>query len=170
MTAAVFVDTNVLVYASDGRDRVRNERASAWVAHLWRTQSGRVSAQVLSEYYATVTRKLVPGLTREDAWQDVQLLLRWRPRPLDEQLLARAHELDRRHRLSWWDSLIVAAAQLEDCAVLLTEDLQDGATFGEVTVRSPFKLAIEEAGPQYGLADSPPERHRKRGRPVRARV
>lgn len=170
MTAAVFVDTNVLVYANDKRDPVRHARASAWVAHLWRTQSGRVSTQVLSEYYATMTRKLVPGLTRDDAWQDVQLLLRWRPRPVDEYVLARAQELDRRHRLSWWDTLIVAAAQLEGCAVLLTEDLQDGARFDEVVVRSPFKLAIEEAGTQYGLAAVPPERHRKRGRPARVRV
>ena len=170
MTAAVFVDTNVLVYARDSRDAARQARAGAWLAHLWRTESGRLSTQVLSEYYATMTRKLVPGLTRDEAWQHVQSLLLWRPRPVDEHLLARAQELDRRHRLSWWDSLIVAAAQLEDCAVLLTEDLQDGATFGEVTVRSPFKLAIEEAGAQYGLADSPPERHRKRGRPAGARV
>lgn len=170
MTATVFVDTNVLVYASDGRDPVRQARASAWVAHLWRTQAGRLSTQVLSEYYATMTRKLVPGLTRDEAWQDVALLLRWRPRPVDEYLLARAHELDRRHRLSWWDTLIVAAAQLDDCSLLLSEDLQDGATFGEVTVRNPFKLAIEEAGAQFGLADAPPKRHPGRGRPARVRA
>lgn len=170
MTAAVFVDTNVLVYARDGRHPSRQARAGAWLGHLWHTQSGRLSTQVLSEYYVTMTRKLVPGLTRDEAWQHVQSLLEWRPRPLDEPLLARAQELDRRHRLSWWDSLIIAAAQLEGCAVLLTEDLRDGAMFGEVTVRNPFKLAIEEASAQYGLAAAPPERHRKRGRPPRVRA
>jgi predicted nucleic acid-binding protein len=170
MTAAVFVDTNVLVYARDGRDASRQARAGAWLAHLWRTRSGRLSTQVLSEYYTTMTRKLVPGLKREEAWRHVQTLLEWGPRPLDEHLLARAHELDRRYRLSWWDTLIVAAAQLEGCAVLLTEELPDGARFDEVVVRSPFKLAIEEAGAQYGLAASLPERHRKRGRPARVRA
>ncbi len=170
MTAAVFVDTNVLVYARDNRDPVRHARAEAWVAHLWRTQAGHLSTQVLSEYYSTMTRKIVPGLTRDEAWQHVQSLLLWRPRAVDEQVLARAHELDRRHRVSWWDALIVAAAQLEGCALLLTEDLQDGARFGEVTVRNPFKLAVEEASAQYGLADAPPDRHRKRGRPARVRA
>jgi len=44
-----------------------------------------------------------------------------------------------------WDAMVVAAAQLQDCALLLTEDLHDGAVFGAVTVRSPFTLGVEEA-------------------------
>lgn len=167
MTAAVFVDTNVLVYARDSRDAIKQVRAEAWLAHLWRTQSGRLSVQVLSEYYAAMTRKLTPGLSREQAWKDVQSLLRWRPRQIDGDVIARAHDLDRLHRLSWWDALIVAAAQLEDCSVLLTEDLHDGAKFGDLTVRNPFKLAIEEAHSEYNVPDMPPARHRKRGRPLR---
>jgi predicted nucleic acid-binding protein len=168
MTAAVFVDTNVFVYARDTRDPVRQARAAQWLEHLWRTRAGRLSVQVLNEYFDTTTRKLVPGLSRDEAWQDVQLLLLgWRPRALDGQLLERAYALARGHRLSWWDALIVAAAQLQDCVILLTEDLQDGTAFGGVTVRNPFKLALEQAQPEYGLAVAAPERHRSRGRPRR---
>lgn len=171
MTAAIFVDTNVLVYARNTRDPLRQARAEQWLAHLWRSEAGRLSVQVLSEYYHTVTRKLVPSISGDEAWEDVQSLLGWRPQPVDDQMLTRAREIERRYRLSWWDSLIVGAAQLQACAVLLTEDLQDGATFGGVAVRNPFKLAIEEAQATYGLAAAlPASRHPKRGRPARVRA
>ena len=75
----VFVDTNVLVYARDASERDKQRRASAWMAHLWRTGSGRLSVQVLQEYYVTVTRKLQPGLPKKDARADVQDLLAWKP-------------------------------------------------------------------------------------------
>jgi predicted nucleic acid-binding protein len=167
MTADVFVDTNVLVYARDSGDSVRQARAAQWVEHLWRTRTGRLSVQVLNEYFATTTRKLVPGLTQDEAWQDIELWMTWRPRPLDEEVLVRAYGIARGHRLDWWDALIVAAAQLQDCVLLLSEDLQDGATFGAVTVRNPFNLALEQAQPEYGLPVAAPDRHRGRGRPRR---
>jgi len=61
MSASVFVDTNVLVYARDLRERSKQPVAARWIAQLWRERSGRTSAQVLSEFYVTVTRKLKPG-------------------------------------------------------------------------------------------------------------
>lgn len=51
--------------------------------------------------------------------------------------------------MSWWDSLIVAAAQLQNCCLLLSEDLQNGATYGGVTVRNPFELGVAEARATY---------------------
>ncbi|MBI2969978.1 MAG: hypothetical protein HYY36_04485 [Gammaproteobacteria bacterium] len=74
-------------------------------------------------------------------------------------------EVERRWRLSWWDAMIVAAAQLQDCALLLTEDLQDRALFGNVTVRSPFTLPVGETPGTYSLGDARVVRHRPRGRP-----
>ena len=62
----VFVDTNVLVYGRDATDPVKHARASEWVAHLWERGNGRLSMQVLQEYYVTTTRKLRPGLEPED--------------------------------------------------------------------------------------------------------
>jgi hypothetical protein len=94
-------------------------------------------------------------------------LLAWRPQPIDEALLQRAHEIEQRWRLSWWDSMVVGAAQLQDCALLLTEDLHDGAVFGGVTVRSPFTLAAEEAPGSYAVTPPARSRHRPRGRPKR---
>ena len=167
MIASVFVDANVLVYALDANEKIKQPRAAQWIARLWREQAGRTSAQALSEFYVTVTRKLKPRLSSEDAWNDVKLFLAWRPQPIDEGVLQRAREVEQRYRLSWWDSMIVAAAQLQDCALLLTEDLHDGAIYGGVTVRSPFTLAVEASRPTYEVASSA-QPHRPRGRPRKA--
>jgi hypothetical protein len=77
-------------------------------------------------------------------------------------------ELERRYQLSWWDSLIVAAAQQQGCTVLLSEDLQDGMMLGQVTVRSPFTLKAGEPTSRYAVAPGAASRHRPRGRPAKS--
>jgi predicted nucleic acid-binding protein len=167
MTVPVFVDADVFVYARDAGEPVKQPRAAAWLERLWREQLGRTSVQVLSEYYVNVTRKLDPGLPADDAWDDVMALFAWRPQPTDEALMRFARDIEKRHRLSWWDSLVVGAAQLQGCAVLLTEDLQDGGVYGGVTVRSPFTLALGDAIAAYVVAPVATRRHPSRGRPKR---
>ncbi len=167
MTAPVFVDTNVFLYARDAGEPAKQPRALAWLDHLWRVQLGRTSMQVLSEYYVNVTRKLDPGLPVDDAWDDVTALFAWRPQAIDEALIRCGREIEHRFRLSWWDSLVVAAAQLQSCTVLLTEDLQDGGVYGGVTVRNPFKLAVGEAMVEYTVAPVVTRGHPPRGRPKR---
>ncbi len=164
MIAPVFVDANVLVYLRDANEVAKQSRVADWMSRLWREQSGRTSMQVLSEFYVIATRKLRPALSRDVAWNDVKSLLAWQPQAIDEAMLQRAHEIEQRYRLSWWDSMVVAAAQLQDCAVLLTEDLQDGAAFGSVTVRSPFTLAVEAPRGEYEIP-STAQPHPPRGRP-----
>lgn len=168
MTERIFVDTNVLVYARDASDPSRNGIALHWLEQLWRDRNGRISTQVLSEYYVTVTRKLTPGLSQQDAWDDVSALMAWDPLPTDKSLLQRGWDIQRRYRLSWWDSLIVGAAQAQGCSMLLSEDMQDGALFGDVAVRNPFTFQVEDAT----ASDSAPAvrpRHPARGRPRRSR-
>ena len=167
MTGPCFVDANVFVYARDPRDPHKHQRAVDWVDLLWREARGRTSVQALSEFYAVATRKLTPKVAPELAWRDVERYLGWRPRATDEELLRRARSLEDRHRLSWWDSMIVAAAQLQNCEVLLTEDLQDGAVFGTVVVRSPFTHAVEQPAAAYELRPAIASLHRSRGRPPR---
>ena len=169
MIAPVFVDANVLIYTVDSNEADKKLRASRWIDWLWREQAGRTSMQVLSEYYVVATRKLKPVLPADRAWNDVKSLLAWQPQPIDAALLQCAHEIEQRYRLSWWDSMVVAAAQLQDCALLLTEDLQDGAVFDSVTVRSPFTLAVEEPRGKYEIS-STAQRHPPRGRPRKQAV
>ena len=67
MAERIFVDTNVLVYNRDASESQKQEQAKAWMAHLWSTKTGRLSFQVLQEFYITVTAKLDPGLDPESA-------------------------------------------------------------------------------------------------------
>jgi predicted nucleic acid-binding protein len=168
MTATVFVDTNVLVYARDASEPGKQSAAAEWVRQLWVEQRGRTSFQVLNEFYVTVTRKLSPGLQREDAWQDVSALLAWEPQETNRDVFTRAADIERRHKISWWDSLIVAAAQVQACSVLLSEDFQDGMAFDDTIVVNPFTTGVAEAPAAYYAAPvKPASRHRRRGRPSR---
>jgi predicted nucleic acid-binding protein len=165
MTGLCFVDANVFVYARDPRDPGKHLRAKLWCDHLWQTRLGRTSTQVISETYVALTR--LGGATPEVIWASVARLLAWRPRSVDEDVLLRAREIERRYRLSWWDSTMIAAAQLQDCRVLLTEDLHDGMAFGTLIVRSPFTLAIEQPTAAYEVRPQLASLHRPRGRPRR---
>jgi len=161
----VVFDTNVLLYARDAGEPRKQPRAAAWLELLWQQQLGRTSVQVLSEYYVNVTRKLDPGLPAEEAWADVTALLTWRPQPVDDTLMLLGREIEHRHHLSWWESLVVGAAQLQGCATLLTEDLEDGGLYGGVTVGNPFTHALDEPLPAYAVASPVTRGHPARGRP-----
>src|SRR5439155_1128262 len=134
MIALVFVDTNVLVYRRDKADPEKNRKALEWVEYLWRTRNGRLSIQVLQEFYVTVTQKLEPKLPKETARQDIRDLLSWKPIISDSKLISAAWEVQDRHQVSWWDALIIAAGQSAGCRFLLSEDFQDGAHFDDLEI------------------------------------
>lgn len=138
MNALVFVDTNVLLYRHDGSKPEKQKAAETWLTHLWQTRSGRLSTQVLQEFYLNATQKLKPGLDREIARQEVMDLTAWHPIPVDFQVIAEAWDLQDRYQLSFWDSLIAAASRLAGCRFLLTEDLQHDQDLNGVRVLNPF--------------------------------
>lgn len=133
-----FVDTNVLVYARDVSVPDKHRQARAWMEHLWSAGDGRISTQVLSEYYVTVTRKLKPGLPTSDARADINDLTAWSPQPIDSTLIKYAFMVENEASLSHWDALIVAAAARTGCSYLLSEDLNDGQVIDTITVLNPF--------------------------------
>lgn len=151
MTAPVFVDTNVLVYREDVSDPAKRARANDWIVYLARRRDARISFQVLQELYATLTRKLKPAFDAADAQEIVRNLAVWQPAVIDLAILERAWLLQERHFLSWWDALIVGAAQSCGCSVLLTEDLQHGQHFGQLRIIDPF--ASPERTPEQILAE-----------------
>jgi predicted nucleic acid-binding protein len=146
MTAPVFVDTNVLVYSRDSRVSRKQERAHEWLDFLWETRRGRVSGQVLDEYYTTVTRKLKPGLSTEEARDDVRALFHWVGPSDAPSLVELSWDIQDRHSLSFWDALIVGAAVRLGCGVLLSEDLSAGQVFDGVEVVNPFERSPSEMG------------------------
>jgi predicted nucleic acid-binding protein len=164
MSDRTFVDTNVFVYWLDSGHPAKRAIAEEWIGRLWRQQNGRTSMQVLNELYVTLTRKLKNQLNESEAWDVVSALFAWDPLPPGRDVLMRAREIQTRYGISWWDSLIVAAAQAQDCAALLSEDLQHGMNFGGVTVQNPFEPIVQEPHARYRPEPLEP-RHRPRGRP-----
>jgi predicted nucleic acid-binding protein len=136
MTATVFVDTNVLIYAVDVGDLKKQTAAQAWRNELWKSRRGRLSIQVLQEFYVKVTRKWPKA--RDHARAEVLDLFAWHPVPMDHVLIELGWKVQDRFQLSFWDSLIVAAAKTAGCRYLLTEDLQPGQDLDGVQVTSPF--------------------------------
>ncbi|MCK9589661.1 MAG: PIN domain-containing protein [Terrimicrobiaceae bacterium] len=139
-----FVDTNILVYARDSSDPVKQVCADEVMRVLWRKRTGRLSPQVLQEYYATVTRKLKPGIAPSEARQDIRDLLAWGPKQVTTSILESAWEIEDGVGLSWWDSLIVASAL--DCGAtsLLTEDMQDGLAIRSLQIVNPFSEKFDK--------------------------
>jgi predicted nucleic acid-binding protein len=139
MSAPVFVDTNVLLYAIDEAEPRKHRAALEWRAHLWRSRRGRLSYQVLQEFYVQALRKN-PKRTAA-ARAEVRDLLAWDPVPVDGGVVEAAWDLQDRYSLSFWDALIVAAAHAAECGYLLTEDLTHGQVLDGVRVVSPFEVS-----------------------------
>lgn len=136
MTAPVFVDTNVFLYALDPEDLKKQQAAQAWRRELWKSRLGRVSFQVLQEFYVKATQKWPES--RDEARAEVKDLLTWHPATVDGVILERGWKLQDRYQLSFWDALIVAAAKSIGCRYLLTEDLQTNQDLDGIIVISPF--------------------------------
>ncbi len=144
MTGNCFVDTNILVYYRDASEPQKRSIAADTLAVLWEKRIGRLSFQVLNEFYVTVTRKLNPGLSHESARLDVKNLMSWNPAILDRRLIENSWFIQDHYSISWWDSLIVAAAQRLNCSILLTEDLQHEQILDGVTIINPFLTSINQ--------------------------
>lgn len=140
MTARVFVDSNVLVYSLDTTEADKQHRAAGWMEFLWSSRRGRLSFQVLQEFYVNVTRKVRAPVEPDDARQVVRSLLAWQPLSVGAGEIEAAWAIQDRNAVSWWDALIVAAAESLDCRYLLTEDLQHEQVLGGVRIVDPFRI------------------------------
>lgn len=138
MTDKAFVDTNVLVYAHDADAGRRHDVAKSLVADLWETRRAVISTQVLQEFYVNATRKIPSPLPRATARRIVNTYAVWQTELIDPLDLHRASELEERHKLSFWDALIVAAALKGGASTILTEDMSAGRTISGIRIDNPF--------------------------------
>jgi len=136
----VFFDSNILVYAMSPTDIVKQKAARSVLESAIENRRGVISAQVLGETFVTLTRKVTTTISRESVLANLRALAILRVVPLTGELVFRAIELQGEHQLSYWDALIVAAAESAGCETLWSEDLSDGRSYGSVTVRNPFRV------------------------------
>lgn len=128
---SAFFDTNILIYAQE--TGAKAERARAVLAG-----GGKLSVQVLNEFAAVARKKLGHDWNEIAEAIDDALAVVDPPQPLTLELNAAARSLAERHRLSFYDALIVAAALEAGCDTLYTEDMRHGATIGALRIHNPF--------------------------------
>ena len=133
-----FVDTNILVYAHDRSETRKQPLAEALLEELWASRTGVLNTQVLQEFYVVATRKFNPPMSRRAAREIVALYATWPLIQVDLPLILMASELEERHKLSFWDALVVEAARRAGAARLVSEDLQAGRVIGGVRIENPF--------------------------------
>src|SRR5579864_7005383 len=140
----VFVDTNVILYWLASNDAAKNKRATEWMDLLWRSGAGRISWQVIHEAYTNATRKL--GVSEAHARAVIELLSEWNMPEMGLEMVRRAWHWSGAAKMSYWDGLILGAAEQCQCRWLLSEDFQDGRKYGKVNVINPFRHAAAEFG------------------------
>ena len=136
----LFVDTNVWVYSVDDGEPAK-QAVARQVLSPTAGDDLVISAQVIGEFFVTVRRKFAEALPEPDAVALVEQMRRLPVVAIDGELVSAAVAAVRSWQLSYWDALIIAAAEASGCAMLLSEDLADGVLYGNVQVQNPFREA-----------------------------
>ena len=139
MSAKAFVDTNILVYAYDADAGSKHQLARALADGLFNSGAGVVSTQVLQEFVFSMRRKTRRPLGIQETVRLVGDLLGWDLIVNDGESILRALAIEDQYRISFWDALIVQAAQRAGASVLYSEDLSHGQRYGSVRVVNPLK-------------------------------
>ena len=132
----VFVDTNILVYTLDADTPLKRDRAREVLRDRARNDELFISTQVLQEFFVAATRKLrIEPLVAKESLASLERL---NVVVVTKPLIDEAIDLSILHQLSFWDSLIVAAATDARCEILLTEDLSHGQSIRGLKVVNPL--------------------------------
>jgi predicted nucleic acid-binding protein len=138
MSDKYFVDTNILIYAHDRSAGLKHERARQLVERLWTSGQGVLSTQVLQELCINLRRKIARPLAVEEIRQLVQDYLSWEIVVNAPASVLQALAIEARYKMSFWDSLILQAAESSGAAILYSEDFATGQKYGAVQVVNPF--------------------------------
>ena len=138
MSDRCFVDTNILVYAHDRSAGSKHQRARVLIEDLWNSGCGVLSTQVLQELGVNVRRKAGRPLSLDETRRLIQDYLSWEIVVNTPASVIQALDLEARFKVSFWDALILQAAESSGVAILYSEDLASGQSYGSVRVINPF--------------------------------
>lgn len=138
MSDKCFVDTNILVYAHERSAGVKQQRAKQLLIQLWNSGKGVLSTQVLQELCINLRRKSSHPLSTAE----LRLLIRnystWEVVTNTPASVLRALEIEMRYKISFWDALIVQAAEEAGASILYSEDLATVQFYGAIQVVNPL--------------------------------
>lgn len=140
LTTRDFFDTNVLVYAISDNEPEKQAQARVLLTAAIENNTGTISAQVLGEFFtiSISPRRVQPPLTPAEARSVIEQVSVLSVVALDLELVRRAVHTSQRYQISYWDSLIIAAAERAGCARVFTEDLNSGQTYHGIVAINPF--------------------------------
>ncbi|MBC7248698.1 MAG: PIN domain-containing protein [Anaerolineae bacterium] len=139
MSASIFVDTNVLVYAYDRSEPQKQLQALEVLDRLVTTGVGAISSQVLSEFFVAVTRKIAAPLTVDEAYERIKNYLQsWIVLDLTGMVVLEAARGVRDHQFNFWDAQVWAVARLNQIPVVFSEDFRVGMVVEGVRFVNPF--------------------------------
>jgi predicted nucleic acid-binding protein len=139
MSDKYFLDTNIVIYSIDPMSPLKRRRARDLVTEGRTGKLGVISYQVVQEFVNVALRKFETTVSRADLEDFLRrLLFPMMAVPSSPWLFLDALRLQDGNQLSWYDSLIVAAAMQGSCKILYSEDLQHGQRFGDLVVENPF--------------------------------
>ncbi|RPI57926.1 MAG: PIN domain-containing protein [Acidobacteria bacterium] len=138
MNDVAFVDTNILVYAHDRDAGSKRDRAVRLLEELWESGNGRLSVQVLQEFYVSVTRKLATPVARSLAREVIGSYGAWVREATTPEIVLRAVEISELAQLSFWDGLVVSSAEQAGATLLYSEDFQAGRLIAGIRIVNPL--------------------------------
>lgn len=138
MSDVVFVDSNILIYAHDADAGPKRDRAVENLRLLWESGAGRLSVQVLQEFYVNVTRKLATPIARSTAREVVSSYGAWVLEPTTPETVTRAIDISEMAQIMFWDALIVASAEQVQATHIYSEDLNAGQLIAGLKIVNPL--------------------------------
>ena len=138
MAQKYFVDTNILIYAHDRSAGVKHDRARRVIEELWNSGEGVLSTQVLQELCINLRRKVAKPLPVDEVRQLIRDYLSWEVVVNTPESVLQALEIEVRHKITFWDALVVQAAESAGAEVLYSEDLTTGHHYGTIQVVNPL--------------------------------
>ncbi len=137
IVSKIFIDTNILVYTLDGRDRAKQAKAREIVSAIASKHLPVISTQVVKEFFVVATTKL-----KTEAITAKQIVHNFHNMEVvanDLDLIEQAIDIHLLSQISFWDALIVAAAEKANCEYIFSEDLNDGQLYRGIKIVDPFK-------------------------------
>jgi predicted nucleic acid-binding protein len=138
MSDRIFLDTNILVYAYDKHEAQKQKKAQRLLTSGIEQESLFLSVQVLGEFFNVVTRHIPQPMSSDEAKEIINTLSILPVQEIDLAMVNRAVDTFKKYQISYWDSLIVSAAERAGCTMIFSEDLSDGQTYHDILVHNPF--------------------------------
>jgi predicted nucleic acid-binding protein len=140
MSDKCFIDTNILIYAHEVPTGEKHSKARRLLEILWQDGRGVISTQIIQEFCVSTLRRSARPVSFAELHATVQDLMKWQVFVNQPDSALRALSIQERFGISFWDALVLHAAESAGADVLYSEDLNDGQTYGNVRVVNPFKL------------------------------